>query len=107
MSRIAPRTPEVEKGEDVVFHDKNVVAEVLDDFAELVIERLPSGFRLFKDKCGIYRLPEESISVLMQTNAVGRCLVKAFYRLCCIVPQIGLETQTPKQAKLIIDALKK
>ncbi len=106
MSRIAPRTPEVEKGEDVVFHDKNVVAEVLDDFAELVTERLSSKFQFVGNKNDIYCAPNFIIELLMGDKE-GRCLLQAYQRLLCLVPQLGMEVKNPKQAQLLIKALEK
>lgn len=106
MSRIAPRTPELEKGEDVVFHDKNVVAEVLDDFAELVTERLSSKFQFVGNKNDIYRAPNSIIELLMGDKE-GHCLLQAYQRLLCLVPQLGMEVKKPKQAQLLIEALVK
>lgn len=106
MNRLLPRTPMLENGEGVVFHDKNVVAEVLDDFAELVTERLSSKFHFVGNKNDIYRAPNSIIELLMGDKE-GHCLLPAYQRLLCLVPQLGMEVKKPKQAQLLIEALVK
>ena len=105
MSRLKPRTKDVEDGLDYIQQDKNVLKSCKKDFYELCSQTIPDFANMFIEVGKGERHPSHIERVLSEYENDYPCLWKAHYRFKCIDEECGYEFQQSYYATHVKEGL--